>query len=157
MRKTLDITIEAEGRDRGKTFRLTEMPASRAERWAARAFMAMAKSGVELPDNIRDAGFAGIAAIGFRALGAISFEEARPLLDEMFECVMFVPDASRPGVVRHLVEDDIEEVQTRLSLRRDIFKLHTDFFTAGAKSTSTSDQTPAPDTRTTKMSRGRSR
>ena len=35
-------------------------------------------------------------------------------------------------VTRALVEDDIEEVATRLSLRKDILSLHIDFFTAVA-------------------------
>ena len=35
MRKDMTITIE-EGRDTGKTFRVTEMPVSRLEKWCAR-------------------------------------------------------------------------------------------------------------------------
>ena len=60
-RNTKSLTISAEGRDKGKTFLLTEMSAVRAEKWAARAVLALLKSGVELPEDAAQAGLAGIA------------------------------------------------------------------------------------------------
>ena len=141
MRKTLLITIDAEGRDFGKVFKLTEMSAVRAEKWAARAFLAMARSGIDIPDNIAEAGLAGIAAIGFRALGGMRFDDAEPLLDEMFATVELIPDPSRPNVARPLIESDIEEVATRLRLRKEVFSLHVDFSRAVGLLTSTSAAT----------------
>ena len=72
MRKTKTVTIESENRDHGKCFLLTEMSAAAAEKWAARAFLALAKSGVNLPDGVADMGLAGVAAAGAGAsdLGA---------------------------------------------------------------------------------------
>ena len=131
-RKQLDITISAEGRDKGKMFQITEMPASKAEKWAIRTMLALGKSGVEIPDNLQAQGMAGIASLGVRALTSLNFEDAEPLLAEMFDCVKCVPDPTRPEVTRALIEDDIEEVSTRLSLRKDILSLHIDFFTAVA-------------------------
>lgn len=131
-RKELEVIITAEGRDKGKLFRITEMPASKAEKWAIRTMLALGKSGVELPDDMQSQGMAGIAALGIRALTNLNFEDAEPLLAEMFECVKCIPDPSRPEVSRALVEDDIEEVATRLLLRKDILTLHIDFFTAVA-------------------------
>ena len=128
MRKTATVTVD-HGRDQGKQYLLTEMPASRAEKWAARVFLGLARSGIEVPENIGSAGLAGIAAMGLRALGGLSFEVAEPLLDEMFGCVQRV---TASGVARPLVEDDIEEVSTRLRLRREVFALHVDFSQAGA-------------------------
>lgn len=128
MRKTQTVTIDAEGRDHGKTFLLKEMPASQAEKWAARAFFAMAKNGVEIPDEIAGSGLSGIALVGLKALGGMSFYDAEPLLDEMFSCIQIIPDPSRPNVVRALIEDDIEEVSTRLFLRKEILMLHIGFF-----------------------------
>lgn len=135
-RKTATITISDEGRDRGKTFILREMSAYQAERWAMRALLALARSGFDVPDNFMSLGLAGIAAIGMRALGGMSFEDAEPLLNEMMDCVMIVPDPARPQVSRALVEDDIEEVATRLKLRMEVFNLHTSFLQAVARSTS---------------------
>src|SRR5512147_2710546 len=111
MRKTKTVTVNAQNRDNGKSFLLTEMPALKAEKWAARAFLALAKSGIELPDSATSNGMAGFASVGFEAIGRLDWADAEPLLDEMMTCVQISPS---PGVVRPLVEgaDDIEEVTT---------------------------------------------
>lgn len=134
-RKVEDYPVTDAGRDRGKVFRLTEMPATQAEKWAGRAFLALARSGVEIPDDIASAGLAGIVAMGLKAFAGMAFTDAEPLMDEMFRCVQRVVDPSNPVYARSLIEDDIEEVQTRLKLRMALFKLHTEFFTLGAPST----------------------
>lgn len=133
-RKTATVLIEDAGRDQGKTFLIREMSAHRAERWATRALMALAKAGVQVPDDLAGAGLAGIAAIGMQALGSLSFADAEPLLDEMMACVSVVPS---PNVVRPLIEDDIEEVLTRLKLRVEVFNLHTGFSLAASPPTPT--------------------
>lgn len=133
-RKTINFTVTDEGRDKGKTFVLTELAASRAEAWAARALLALMKSGEELPHGFENTGMAGMAQLGIKALAGLSWEVAEPLLAEMWECVQVMPDPTRPHVVRVLIEDDIEEVLTRVKLRAEIWKLHTDFFSAGALS-----------------------
>lgn len=132
MRKTATITIDDAGRDNGKVFVLTEMSAYQSENWAARAIFAMMNAGVDIPDNIAEAGLAGIAALGIKSLTHVSFEAAKPLLDEMLECVQFQPS---PKVIRALVETDIEEVATLLRLRKEVFALHLDFFINAAAST----------------------
>ena len=128
-RKTRDVTIAlADGnRDNGKMFRITEMPAVRAEKWATRALLAMAKSGAEVPDEALQAGAASLLGAGIQAFTRISFLEAEPLLDEMMGCVEIVPDPSRKDVVRPLIDDDIEEVATRLFLRGEVVDVHTGF------------------------------
>jgi hypothetical protein len=132
-RKVIDYVEQAEGRDKGKTFRITELSAEAAEEWGARAVFAMMNAGVEIPDGIAQQGLAGLASIGITALTKVPFQDAKPLFDKMFECVQFVPDAARPNVVRPLFADDIEEVSTRLKLRKEIVLLHLSFFTnAGA-------------------------
>lgn len=143
MRKIERITITDEGRDKGKVFVLTEMPASKAEMWAARALLALSKSGVEIPENVQGAGMAGIAVLGLKALGGLKFEEARLLLDEMFECAQMQPDPAKPEIVRMIMEEDIEEVATRVRLRAEIFSLHTGFSFADAKSKLISAKAPA--------------
>lgn len=131
-RKVLTYTVTDEGRDRGKAFVLTEMPAAKAERWAMRALQGLIKAGVEMPDEASAAGVQGLAIFGFRAFGAMDFDVAEPLLDEMMTCVTCLPDPTRPQVVRNLIEDDIEEVVTRVKLRLEIFKLHVNFSKADA-------------------------
>ena len=63
---------------------------------------------------------------------------------EMFKCVRIYPDPrSHPGVLRELVEDDIEEIATRVKLRMEVLNLHLGFSITGDDSTSESP-TPAP-------------
>jgi hypothetical protein len=136
MRKTEVVHITSEGRDKGKRFLVTEMPALKAERWAFRALLALAHSGVEMPDDAKNAGMAAIAHAGLKALNNLDFEEARPLLDEMWTCVSIIPDPKNPDFVRPLMMhemegDDLEEISTVLHLRERIFRLHTDFFFKG--------------------------
>lgn len=135
---------EAPGRDEGKTFLLREMPASQVEDWCLRALLALAKAGVELPDGIESAGAAGIAAMGVQALQGLNYTEAKPLMDEMMGCVQICPDPRNPTVIRPLVEDDIEELKTRLFLRNQIIELHVGFSRPGVHSASAAPETPFP-------------
>ncbi len=126
-RKILTHTIQSEGRDKGKVFVITEMPATQGELWAARAFFALAKADIEVPEDISTAGMAGIVALGIKAFGKMTFEDAVPLMEEMFRCIQFMPDPSNPEVVRGLIEDDIQEIRTRYELRKETIKLHINF------------------------------
>ncbi|MGZ9981555.1 hypothetical protein ACXXCT_08805 [Bordetella bronchiseptica] len=134
-RKKKTITISAPGRDKGKAFLITELSAADAEDWAGRALFALMNAGVEIPDNIAEAGLAGLASIGLKALQTLRFDEAKPLFDKMMECVQL--DMGRAGT-RRLDDEDIEEVATRLLLRREIMALHVDFLQAAGQSTSES-------------------
>jgi len=134
VRKEIDYTVPGapgpDNRDGGKMFRLREMPAMQAEKWAMRAFMLVARSGVDI-GTMRGPGSGGmqeLALLGVQALMTVRYEEAEPLLDEMLQCVSIVPDPKHPEIVRRLVgDDDIEDVQTILALRNEVFKLHTGF------------------------------
>lgn len=134
-RKTVRVVIDAEGRDFGKIFILTEMSAAQAERWALRALSALVASGVEIPDDVAKMGLAAVARMGVQAFGGIDFAKMEPLLVEMFACVAIQPGTD-PNIVRQqLVEEDIEEVATRIKLRAELFKLHMDFLKVAAQST----------------------
>lgn len=129
-RKIIKFTAES-GRDKDKVFVITEMPASQAEKWAMRAFLAISKSGVEVPAGIEmETGFAGIAKLGLTFISKLPFDVAEPLMDEMMGCVKIQPNATNPSVVRELIEDDIEEVATRIKIRLEVFKLHAGFLNA---------------------------
>jgi hypothetical protein len=134
-RTTLNYTVEDEGRDSGKVFTLTELPASRAESWAMRAILALMAGGVNLPDGFENLGMAGMAEIGIKSLSGLKWEVAEPLLDEMWQCVRIIPDPSKPHVIRNLIEEDIEEVTTRIKIRAEVWKLHAGFLMAAAPST----------------------
>jgi len=132
-RKKVTVTIDTEGRDKGKSFVITEMSAWDAEEWAGRALFAMMNAGVDIPEGIASSGLAGVAAMGISALTKVSFEAAKPLLNQMMECVKIQPS---PSVTREVITDDIEEVSTLLQLRKEVLNLHISFFTEGGASTS---------------------
>lgn len=135
-RKESRYRVEDEGRDKGKVFLLREMPASQAERWALRAFLAISRSGVDLPEEAAQSGFAGLASYGISLIGKLPFDEAQALMNEMFDCVSRIPDPDKSDFTRSLVEDDIEEIATRVKLRVAVFKLHADFSKAATSLTS---------------------
>lgn len=132
MRKTLTFVVEDDGRDLGKTFLITEMSATEAEDWALQAFFALMNAGIEIPDEVSEMGFAGIAAIGLKALGRVPYYMADPLLKKMMDCIKIIPDPKQPNVVRALIDSDIEEPVTRLKLKKAVFGLHTDFLKGAA-------------------------
>lgn len=148
--KTVTIETRENYRDSGKVFVLTEMPAMKAERWAIRALLALSKSGVDIPEDVQSAGVAGVAVMGLRALGNLNFADAEPLLDEMMGCIKISPS---PNVIRELIPDDIEEVETLLRLRAEVFTLHTGFSVAGNQLASTSSGRPLPASLNTKTFR----
>lgn len=132
-RKTLIVTIPPleegkDNRDAGKTYLLTEMPASQGEDWGIRALLALARAGIEIPEGFENSGMAGVHSVGgLRLGGALHPEDVGPLMAEMMECVRFIPDPSKPEMIRPLVESDIEEVGTRLKLRGEVMQLHLGF------------------------------
>jgi len=133
-RRTEDFKVESNGRDKGKVFRLTEMSPFAAEKWAARAILALMKSGVEVPDDLAKAGLSGLAAITMRAFGSLAPDAVMPLLDEMLSCVTCIPDPRNP-LPRPLVEEDIEEVATIVEIRKRLLDLHLGFSLAAKLST----------------------
>jgi hypothetical protein len=140
MRKSVDVTIPFDGRDKGKVFCLKEMSSAQAERWGVRAINSLIKAGVQVPEGMEMSGMAGIVRLGIRSLSIIPFEELEPLMNEMFACITVKPDARHPELTRSLVDgmgdgDDIEEVQTRIFLRQRLLELHLGFSLAGETST----------------------
>jgi len=153
MRKTSLVRItdgtKEINRDFGKTFVIKEMPASVAERWATRALLALARSGIDLPESAMGGGWAALAVAGFQALSHANFSDIEPLLDEMWQCVSICPDMRHPEIIRALMwagadgeGADIEEVATLIKLRGEVFTLHSGFFIPGVNSTSSISGNP---------------
>lgn len=120
----------AKNRDVGKTFLITEMDAFKAEWWAIKLTLALGKAGMELPEEVQ--GMAAIAAAGLGALMKIDPADAKPLLDEMLECAVYQHKPNHPPLPLIGV---VEEPSTLLTLRKEIFKLHTGFLAAGSTPT----------------------
>ena len=156
MRRTKSVQIPTDdpnNRDAGKIYLLTELPSARSEKWAARVFLAFASSGIKVPDKAAKAGLAGLASMGsslITGFTGVPWEIAEPLFDEMMACVqLMVGKPGSPAIPRPLmVDDDIEEISTRLLLRREIIELHLGFSLAAFLSSSDSEAAPSPDTNT---------
>lgn len=164
MRKHKVAVIDREGRDKGKHFLILEMPAMRAEKWAAKALLALGRAGVEISDETMQAGAAAVLGAGLSAFKQMRFEDAEPLLDEMMSCISVVPDPARKDPVSSLplsrpimTDDDIEEPGTLLFLRGEVIEVHTGFsVTAALSSLGAAAKTSKPrSTRTSRSSRAR--
>lgn len=131
-RKTKTVTVEMEGRDRGKKFLLTELPAVQADKWANRALSAIGRANHDIAADLGTFGMAGIAVVGLRALMSVPWDELEPLLEEMMGCVQIVPSS---GMARALIEGDIEEVLTFSWLRSEVLDVHVGFSLSAALST----------------------
>lgn len=113
------------------------MAARPAEKWAARAFLALAHSRADIPAGIarQYANTRGdmrqIAAIA-GLLGHLQFPEIEPLMDELLGCITYLVDPGPPPVTRPLnmagdVNDDIEETATLQRLRTEVIDIHVGF------------------------------
>lgn len=125
------------GRDAGKVFVIRETPARLLEKMAAKAALALAENGTQIPD-LAGGGMAALVGFSFQALmGGVPYHVAESLMDEMMSYIAIRPDPQHPEVVRALIDrgadgDDIEEVRTRLDLRVEWFVFNTGFSLAGA-------------------------
>lgn len=152
------VTITEDGRDKGKSFTLTEMPADQGEWWAIRALSVLGNAGLDLPKNALDAGMAGLASleatrgavsalfvVGLRMLPGVDVHALRPLLDEMMTCVQYQPPGKFAAqAINDGVMSQIEEIQTRLQLRAELLELHLGFSIAGLVSNSPTDPPQVP-------------
>jgi hypothetical protein len=130
--KYVEIAADGGGRDAGRAYLITEMAAGPAEKWAARAFLALSHAKVDVHPELASLGMVGIFLTSFMAFRDASWEDIEPLLDEMFTCIRACPNPGDRDVTRPLVETDIEEVATRVRLRREALELHAGFTFADA-------------------------
>lgn len=129
-RRTKVVTIDAEkGRDHGKTFLVTEMPAEAAEWWAIRALQGILGANPDFDIDIFSAPLAKIAGFAFVGLARIPAEQLKPLMDEMKGCVsVLLPDGK---TTRALLPNDVEDFMTWVELRKEVFEVLTGFSVGG--------------------------
>lgn len=126
-RRTRIHTVGADGgRDAGKAFLITEMDSESAEWWAFQVLQALLGSDAAIDF---DAPLAQMARQGFGALSKLPPDKAKPLLEQMITCVRVKLPGSNDS--RDLLPNDIEEVKTRIMLRKEVLELHTGFFGTG--------------------------
>lgn len=136
MRKHVKVTIDAEGRDKGKTFIIHELAAMPLEDWAIRAFIGLKNSGVAIDDDIAANGIAGMIEIGLSSFLSMDITYLRPLLTEMLSAIEFVPNAEKMDIKYPLVQfpDQLEEISTLFRLRAAWLSVNLGFFGSGASS-----------------------
>lgn len=150
-RKTKTVVIES-GRDNGKSFLITEMPITKADKWANTALLAMMRGGVDVsgvnfpliidtlipsdaPKIDPVGGMLELARISIAGLGNMTETIGQSLLDQLIEdCVQVVPTggAARPMLS---IDDEIEDLKTLWTLRKEAFILHIDFLADGSSQT----------------------
>lgn len=128
-RKTCRLVIEDDGRDKGKAFVLTELPALDIERWTVRLVLALGKNGISLPDVQADSGFAGIAGILWVLIAQVTPSDAESLMDTMLQGLKI----DEGKITRAVSADDIEEPETLLQIRMAWVDLHAGFFAKGGR------------------------
>lgn len=150
-RKTKTLVIES-GRDQGKSFLITEMPVTRADKWANKALCNLLKAGIDpkavnvnlLINTIdpnqevkidRMGGMLELATLLGRAVGGIPYEILQDLKDELIdECVQIIPSGGSPRQFLS-IDDELESLLTLESLRKEALLIHIDFLADGSSQT----------------------
>lgn len=148
MRKIVPVKIPEDWgdasvfRDAGKHFLITEWAADRAEKWAFRAIIAYNRGGGQIPIDVIGQGMQAIFFVGINTFlrGQMDAAEVIPVLDELLQCVKIIRDPTKRApdgaiIATDLLPDDIEEVKTRLWLRSEVLRVHTNFSPAELLST----------------------
>lgn len=150
-RKTKTVTIES-GRDQGKSFLITEMPVTKADKWANTALCHMMRAGITINKDqamlIADSldpskeekidefgGMLELAKVIGRSLGGIDPEVLYDLRMELFwSCVKVVSSA---GVVREVLDinEELEDPESLALLQKEALTLHIGFLTRGSSQT----------------------
>ena len=134
-RKELTVVCPLEGRDNGTVFHIKEMSASDAEDWGGQVGWLILQFATPSKTPMSP-GMAGVAENMDAVVGPqprIPYSEIRPLLDRLMACVTIGPDKARPDWFRPLAEEDIQEFDTRVWLKREVLNLHVNFFTIGRR------------------------
>lgn len=140
-RRTAVVVIEAEGRDKGGVFTITEMAAIPATEWFIRAMQILARSGADVPADIFAQGAAGFVTLGIgtvvTGLGKAPWFEVKPLLDELLTCITsYQPPGGQVALTNwNAFAGQIEEPATILQLHEEVVSLHLGFSLAARLST----------------------
>ena len=136
-RKTKDLVI-ADGRDKEKTFVITEMSVIDADNWANRALLAMLRGGVDVGNlnfsNINTSGgMLELARVVIAGLGNMQESIATDLLNELLDCAKIVPSGGTSRDI--LLDSDIESIKTLWQIRKEALMIHIDFLTDDSSQT----------------------
>ena len=129
MRKTEIIKLVDDGKE--LTFRITQMPATKAERWANRAIFLLIGAGKDIKkdSNIDDV---------IKAIASVDYDKAEPLYNELIECCTYLPDGNANGAGIGCTQDTIDaqivDPLNLYKLRLASAKLNFSFFMSALQS-----------------------
>lgn len=130
-RRTKIVVIDnPKSRDHGRQYQVTEMDAESAEWWAIRMLQGLLGSSADVDIT---APLSQLARYAFIGLAQMPAAQLKPLMDEMKPCMkVLLPDGK---TTRDIIAGDVEEIETWLELRKEVFGVLTGFFTKGDEST----------------------
>ena len=143
MRKTKEITINDRGAN--KTFKITEMPATKFEWWLVQAGRLLLGAGLgkevinsaeDVQNRIADL----LANESLSALNNIDLDKVKPLYDELLLCCELRSDKFYLKLDLDTVDSQIESVKTLFTLRKEALLLHLDFLETAGNSESGSTE-----------------
>lgn len=138
-RKQITHIVEDDGRDKGKEFLITEMPAWDADTLAQDIWRAMGDAKFTgIPQDVIAMGCAGLATLGLSVLSASKPEVAAVMRDKLLATVEVVITHEGQQQVRKVNSIDFEEVQTIRTLMDKVFQVNFGFLVIAAESDSPS-------------------
>ena len=133
-RKTATIVIK-DGRDKGKQFLITEMPATEGATLSFQVFQLLAESGIDL--EIKSLDPIGILKAVIRALSTLPRADFEYYRDWLFKHIQWQSPTDVKAVRKVILSDrddsDIEDVMTILELMQTALKLNLEDVFTGLK------------------------
>ena len=132
MLKEIEFTMDA-GRDAGKTFKITELPAVQMDKWMTRLLGCFAKQDITIFD-LTEMSFAELANNIYKIE---SEEEKNLLFDELLaSCSLKKEGVFIPLKEENSINSFVDSWQTLFRLKEEALKLNLGFFESGEESTS---------------------
>ncbi len=163
MIKTKDIILQDGGTS--YTFRITQMPATKQERFIFQVILLLANSGLEIPGTEgRKVSAEEIQAHPERyfnvkslekMLGTLSIDKIQPLSDALLSCCSRVNGSVEEPCTPNTVDSYISDFRTLLKLKYEALKINFSFFNDAVPSQPTQEKPKAQITFTKKRKTSR--
>lgn len=140
MRKTKEIVINDRGTN--KSFKITEMSASKFEWWLIRVGRLLLGTGignqvdVDSAEDVQKLIADTLLKDGLKSLGSVNLAEAKELYDDLLRCCELKSDNFYMPLDTDTIDGQIESVKTLFTLRKEALMLHLDFLEGAAQSQS---------------------
>lgn len=157
MRKTMNLKLVDDGHE--IEFRITQMPATTAEKFLITAGTIIAGTGLlkldQMDDGaeVLDAFIGAVLRDGLESLGKLDVNKLDPLNDMIYSCVEHKVDNSYLQVNAENIDAKIAEVKTLFALKKEVIKFNFGFFMDGGAPALDSSNPSAPNSKKPLISR----